>query len=117
VSDAQLRKDAMRLLQVIADSVDQKHALELLYDSSCDRRVGLKPAEIFALGDRLNFDRPYVSALFDILIDDGSIVTRVEELVEDDGLTRLERTFKPDGEAVSDLVRHFIVQWGLPSGF
>jgi hypothetical protein len=55
--------------------------------------------------------------LFDLLIDDGSIVTRVEEVVDEDGVTRLVRTFKPDGEAVSDLVRHLTVQWGLPSGF
>jgi hypothetical protein len=115
--DAQLRMDAMYLLQVIANAVDERHATELLFNPTCDRRLGLKSTEVFELGERLGFQRPYISALFDLLIDDGSIVTRVEEVVDEDGVTRLVRTFKPDGEAVSDLVRHLTVQWGLPSGF
>jgi len=116
-SDAQLRRDAMRLLQVIAAAVDERHAEELLYNPACDRRGGLEPTEIFGLGHRLGFKRPYVSALFDILIDEGSIVTRVEEVRDENGVARLVRTFKPDGEVVSELVRHFTIQWGLPSGF
>lgn len=114
--DAQLRRDAMYLLQVIANAVDDRHAEELLFNPGCDHRMGLKPTEVFELGETLGFKRSYISALFDLLIDDGSIVTRVEEVLDEDDVTRLVRTFKPDGEAVSDLVRHFTVQWGLPRG-
>jgi hypothetical protein len=114
--DAELRRDAMYLLQVIANAVDDRHAAELLFNPECDHRLGLKPTEVFELGEQLGFKRSYISALFDLLIDDGSIVTRVEEVLDEDDITRLVRTFKPDGEAVSDLVRHFTVQWGLPSG-
>jgi len=117
VSDARLRMDATRLLQVIARVVDERYASELLFDPSCQRRQGLNIEEVFALGERLNFDRAHISALFDILIDDGSLVTRVEKSLDADGVTRFARTFKPDGEAISDLVRHFTVQWGLPRGF
>jgi len=116
-SDAKLRRDAIHLLQVIASAVDEKYTEELLYDSSCHRRPGVEPSEVFELGRRLGFEPSYVSALFDLLIDDGSIVTRVEEFTDPDGIARLVRTFKPDGEAVSELVRHFTIQWGLPSGF
>jgi hypothetical protein len=117
ISDARLRMDAMKLLQVIAKSVDDRHAEDLLFDPSCDKRAGLGTNDIFRLGERLGFEGPYVSALFDVLIDDGSLVTRVEEVAEDDGVKRVVRTFKPDGEAVSGLVRRFSIQWGLPRGF
>ena len=114
-SDVELLRDAMRLLQVIAYAVDKRHAEELLYAPEADR-PGLRPNEIFDLGASLGFKRAYVSALFDILIDDGSVVTRVEDVIDEDGITRLVRTFKPDGEVVSELVRHFTIQWGMPLG-
>lgn len=75
---------------------------------------GLSAREIFNLGDRLDCPRVVTSALFDILIDDGHLVT---DAFFDPRERCWERVYEPDGEMVSELVRLYNTQRGLPSGF
>jgi hypothetical protein len=78
---------------------------------------GLRASEIFALGRQFGWEPARISTLFDILIDDAKIVTRVQRTMDENGWQRWTRTFKPDGEVVSDLLRRYTAQWGLPHGF
>ena len=73
--------------------------------------------EIFELGRRFDWESARISTLFDILIDDANLVTRVETYRDESGELRLARTFKPDGEVVGELLRRYTIQWGLPRGF
>lgn len=118
VDDSELRGNALHLLQVISHTIDQRRAgayVEAACHETCPR--GLEAKEIFQLGRRLGWNESRISALFDILIDDANLVTRVERTRDDEGVYRWTRTFRPDGEVVSELVRHYTAQWGLPRGF
>ena len=37
-------------------------------------------------------------------------------IIDEDGVMRIIRTFAPAGEIISDLVRRYTTQWGLPHG-
>ena len=114
IADDELHVRALELLQVVTKVVDDNHIRNLLSRGVASSRSGLRFNEVLKLGERLGSRRAHISALFDILIDEANLVTRVEPCVEEDGQTRLARTFKPDGEVVTELVRHLTVQWGLP---
>jgi len=116
--DAELRTNALHLLQAISYTIDQRRAARYIESEEHETfRQGLRANEIFMLGRRLGWSDSRISALFDILIDEANLVTRVEQFPDDSGHRHWTRTFKPDGEVVSDLVRHYTAQWGLPRGF
>lgn len=118
----ELYANAMSLLQAIRHTLDARKA-EASQTSSevavqrCTK--GLRASQIFRLGtEKFGWEPPRISTLFDILIDDAKLVTRVERtLDEETNRERWTRTFEPDGEVVSDLVRRYTAQWGLPRGF
>ena len=114
VADAELRENALALIQLIRHTLDKRAVLRCLTDD-CERRhpCGLTAAEIFDLGRRHQWEAARISALFDILIDDAHLVTHVEERLWDNRSVAM-RTFEPDGEIVSDLIRQLTTQWGLP---
>jgi len=113
----ELRKWAVHLLQVMRHVLDQRIMSHDLYDSSgrCLKHpFGLRAREIFAIGRRLRLEDAVISALFDILIDEANIVTHSGEVEEGNNISRIARTFEPDGEVVSEAVRRYSRQWGLP---
>jgi hypothetical protein len=125
-SNDELHEKAMELLQVIRHTLDQRRAeLAILYGEPSKPNPGLRAKEVFDLAKRLSWNLnghpewlpAAISTLFDILIDDAKLVTRVEKFMDEGGRERWTRTFKPDGEVVSDLVRDYTAQWGLPRGF
>jgi hypothetical protein len=119
-SNEELYANAMDLLQVIRYTLDtrQADAMQLSAEAATEQgRCGLRANEIFLLGRRFGWEAAQISTLFDILIDDAKLVTRVERTLDEKGKERWTRTFKPDGEVVSDLVRRYTAQWGLPGGF
>jgi hypothetical protein len=118
IEDDELRDNALKLLQVVAHRVDQRTAESFVEaPNSVASASGLTASEIFDLGRQFGWHDAQISTLFDILIDDANLVTRVERIQDDGGCWRWVRTFKPDGEVVSELVRRYTVQWGLPRGF
>ena len=79
---------------------------------------GLTAQEIFCLGERLRFKPAYISSLFDLLIDNGHLVTHIARRPHaTEPIEVLTRVFEPDGEMVSELVRVDTTQRGLPRGF
>jgi hypothetical protein len=115
-----LYANAMDLLQVIRHSLDVRYADTLqgnIEEATEHVTQGLRANEIFALGKRFGWEPARISTLFDILIDDAKLVTRVERTRDEHGQERWTRTFRPDGEVISDLVRRYTAQWGLPHGF
>lgn len=121
-ANEELYSNAMSLLQAIRHTLDARKAevSQTLREVAAQRYTkGLRANQIFRLGtDKFGWEPPRISALFDILIDDAKLVTRVERtLDEETNRERWTRTFEPDGEVVSDLVRRYTAQWGLPRGF
>jgi hypothetical protein len=118
-SSGNLRQNAWTLLQVIRHVLDNRIQEQKLYDPLWRRPhpFGLTADEVFALGDQFGWQRARTSALFDMLIDDCHLVTHVMKSADQDGICRWKRVFEPDGEMVSDLVRMYSVQRGLPHGF
>lgn len=116
VPSTELRRRAWQLLQVIRAELDHRIAEERLFNAqwSVPHPFGLNAREIFNLGDRLDWPRVVTSALFDILIDDGHLVT---DAFFDPREHCWERVYEPDGEMVSELVRLYNTQRGLPIGF
>jgi hypothetical protein len=119
VTDEELKRDAINLLQLIRHILDQRiERYEEYWQRSLKHHpFGLTAAEIFELGTRLNLENVRTSALFDILIDEAFLVTHVQTINDDDGVCRIARTFEPDGEIVSEMIRKYTDQWGLPYGF
>ncbi len=111
--DDELAESARQLLQVIRHVIDGR-----LLDERDDSTVpsGLRAAEVFAIGRRFGWEDVKTSTLFDILIDQADLVTHAEKVC-DEGKRIFARTFEPDGEIVSELIRRFTTQWGLPQGF
>jgi hypothetical protein len=109
-TDKELHFDAVRLLQLIRLVMDDRET------EDGRRTVNLFPGEIFALGRRMGWQDPKISTLFDILIDEAYLVPRVDRVVRDNR-ENFMRTFEPVGELVSERVRRFTTQWGLPRGF
>lgn len=116
VTDAELHQDATRLLQVIRHELDQRILeSEILGDPTVRSiRFGLTLVEIFEIGKRFGWDRPRTSALCDILIDQAAVSTDVIAIEDPAGIARMVRTFAPAGEVVSEMVRRYSTQWGLP---
>jgi len=121
---SRMQLDAWHLLQLIRYTLDVMMAECRISEPTWtpSPSFGLTATEIFRLGDRLKFERWYTSSLFDLLIDAGHLVTHVgrRKLVDDKNDAPHEewvRVFLPDGEMVSDLVRTYSLQRGMPSGF
>jgi hypothetical protein len=117
---ATMESDAWQLLQVIRFNLDQKIVEERTYDQSwvIPTPFGLTAQEIFCLGDRLEFKPAYISSLFDLLIDNGHLVTHIARRPHaTEPIEVWTRVFEPDGEMVSELVRLYTTQRGLPRGF
>jgi len=118
ITDEELRRDAISLLQLIRYVLDQRiERYEEYCGCSAKHPFGLRAGEIFDLGTRLGWENVRTSALFDILIDEAYLVTHVQLVKDDDGTQKVARTFEPDGEIVSEMTRQYIDQWGLPYGF
>lgn len=114
-TDAELHEDALKLLQVIRFTLDQR-ILEsrMLSEVQPLRPPGLTLAEVLKLGKKLGCDRPRTSALCDILIDQAALSTDVMSVESKSGQKHVVRTFAPAGEVVSEMVRLYSTQWGLP---
>lgn len=118
IYDEELKQDAVRLIQVIRYTLDQKNVEYRDYwHKDPPHPFGLQTKEIFDLGKKLGLDDVRISTLFDILIDEAFLVTHVQEVNNRKEKKRLARTFEPDGEIVSNLIRAYSNQWGLPDGF
>jgi hypothetical protein len=118
-SSGNLRQDAWTLLQMIRHVLDKRIQEEKLFDPHWKRPhpFGLTADEVFVSGNQFGWQRAKTSALFDMLIDDCHLVTHVMKSSDRDGICRWKRVFEPDGEMVSDLVRLYSIQRGLPDGF
>jgi hypothetical protein len=117
-SDEELRDNAVRLLQVIRHALDDRLLVEFLEGrKKPSHPYGLPAREIFDLGRKLGWEDIRISTLFDILIDEAYLVTHVELRTDETDKQFWVRTFEPDGEMVSELVRRFTTQWALPRGF
>lgn len=117
IETKELRVRARKLLQWMCQIIDERtaeaSALEDGPELTVPSRQGLRAREIFEIGSALGYEAAEISALFDLMIDEGDLVTRVEVQEGGEG-RRLVRTFRPDGEVVSDGIRHYNRQWGLP---
>jgi hypothetical protein len=117
LTDVDLRDRAMDLLQAITASLDQKRIERYwsgLPTGDC-HPFGLTAADIFAIGSKFMWERVVTSTLFDLLIDEATLVTHVQPVTHTDGCETIARTFEPDGEIVSEAVRRYTAQWGLPN--
>lgn len=115
-SSGQLFADSLVLLQIINQEVDQRRAESFAVGGTGEEsRSGLRAREIFELGQLFRWEPARISALIDILIDDADLVTRVESHQDQAGFWRIARTFKPDGEVVSELIRRYTLLHGFPS--
>jgi hypothetical protein len=108
------RVGALHLIQGILALLDERNAERWIGGSGGRHLPGLTAADVMSVGSSLGFTDAQTSALMDMLIDEANVVTRVEPLTDQAGRTYLQRTFMPDGEIVSDLVRRFNRQRGLP---
>lgn len=117
--DEDLRQDAVRLLQVIRHILDDRIMEQCIKRGEIIRKhpFGLRPSEIFEIGKKFGWEDIRISTLFDILIDEAYLEPHVQTIKDRDGKHRMIRTFEPDGEMVSELVRRYTTQWGLPYGF
>ncbi len=119
-SMSELRKWATQLLQVIRYVIDMRlmqKSQEQGSSASQEHPFGILMRDIFDIGARLNLEEVVISALCDILIDQANLLTHCETDDMDCGRKRVLRTFEPDGEVVSELVRRYTTQWGLPNGW
>ena len=120
VTDEELRQNAAELLQVIRFQLDEEilNAARLTGTAVAPHPSGLTAQTIFSLArEKFGWENIRTSVLFDMLIDGADLVPHVERRRDDDGRVRLVRTFEPDGEMVSELVRRLTTQWGMPPGF
>jgi hypothetical protein len=117
LTSQQLHERAIALLQIIMDSLDRRRIRQYWQTGEYNRKhpYGLNAAEIFEIGNSMGWDRMITSTLFDILIDEATLVTHVQDIRDQDGQKYDERTFEPDGEIVSESIRRFTTQWGLPN--
>ena len=116
VSDDELRARAVNLLQAINYVIDDRRTLADEVDDKTINRRGLTAGEIFDAGKRLGLESPFISSLFDVLIDEGFLNTYVESVRTAVGQSLIARTFAPSAELISDSVSRYTAQWGLPVG-
>ncbi|MGD0538047.1 MAG: phosphoribosyltransferase [Verrucomicrobiota bacterium] len=115
--DEVLYQRAIGLLQMISDHLDRKRIAQFwrLLDHSTPHPFGLTAEEVFQIGEQhFRGDKVTTSTLFDILIDQATLVTHVQPGTGLGRVRLVERTFEPDGEIVSEAVRRYTTQWGLP---
>jgi hypoxanthine phosphoribosyltransferase len=104
-NDYSLYEDAKFLIKVIRSEIDNKIIEKIINKERVKHPMGLRTEEIFNLANRIRINEPQkISALFDILIDDALLVTHVEKKYID-GSLYIVRTFEPDGEIISDVIR------------
>jgi hypothetical protein len=119
-TDQELRRDALCLLsamRLIADQRTVEKGVRYGWENSNSFHwEGLTLGEIYGLGEDLNWTDDRITTLFDILIDEATLSTDIAPFYCPDGVTRIVRTFSPAGEIVSELVRRYTTQWGLPHG-
>lgn len=117
VSDDELQHDALHLLQLIRYRIDSRLA-EMSrdgHDHESHHPFGLLTSEIFKMARELGIKEDVrISSLFDILIDGAALVTHSEMRIDSKGQNKMYRTFEPDGEVISDQIRKYTMQWGLP---
>jgi hypothetical protein len=118
IETTDLQKYAISLLQGIRHVLDERIMEDVhIGNQSIPHPMGLSAKEIFDLGSKIGLhDSCITSSLFDILIDEAYLVTHAESMICNDGIKRWCRTFEPDGEMISDYVRKYTAQWGLPYG-
>ncbi|MEM7359509.1 MAG: phosphoribosyltransferase [Pseudomonadota bacterium] len=112
-SASRLNFDAVKLLQCIANGVEKKEVDNLLLNRDLEETQGLRAREVFNIGSRLDLPDAEVSALFDILIDNAALVTKIDTVRTRDGI-RCVRTFKPDGEIMTTVMNMYTRRHGLP---
>jgi hypothetical protein len=115
LTDNELNERALWLLQEIAASLDRKR-IALYWKGKPEPKhpFGLTASEIFEIAQRFRWEKVTTSTLFDLLIDEATLVTHVQPVAREDGNMTIERTFEPDGEIVSEAIRRYTTQWGLP---
>jgi len=115
LTDTDIRERALDMLQAISVSIDRKR-IERYWEGREEPKhpFGLTASEIFRIGNRFGWEKVVTSTLFDLLIDEAALVTHVQTVEHADGHKTVERTFEPDGEIVSEAVRRYSSQWGLP---
>ncbi|HKR58258.1 MAG TPA: phosphoribosyltransferase [Pyrinomonadaceae bacterium] len=114
-TDVELRRNAISLLGVIRHVLDQQTAAKGWSENWKSLEWdGMSLTEIFNLGKNAGWTDECISTLFDILIDEATLSTDIKESPGADGIKRIVRMFSPAGEVVSDLVRRYTTQWGLP---
>jgi len=112
--NTELRKDAIELLQLVRQALDNRMIDRyLLQGEEPQHPDGMTVEEIFRVVRSRGWQDAKISTLFDVLIDDAHLVTHVEPVLSEHG-ELLARTFEPDGEYTSGLVRRLTTQWGLP---
>ncbi len=107
-----LCREAKELLQEVAAASDRRAAKRLEIAPELASPVGSTLNQIMECGRRLGLADPVTSAAMDLLIDEAFLVTRVA-VDHDTGL--VVRTYQPDGEIASELVRDYTRRYGLPS--
>jgi len=112
VEEREFHHSGIRLVQEMRYLLDVRGAEKYLSDGHEDLHpFGLRTREIFEIGKGFGWEDPKTSALFDLLIDHGILVTHVEPRIDADR-SLLVRTFEPDGEVVSQAVRDVSYAWG-----
>ena len=118
--DEELTKASIKLLQAIRRKIDNALYEIFEFEDEYPHPFGLTASEIFDIGRALGIkDEEKISAAFDILIDNAFLVTHVQEkeLLIDSEEKFYVRTFEPDGEVISNKIRRFTSQFGLPLGY
>jgi hypothetical protein len=117
LTDDELREKAIGLLQHTMDELDRKRIQNYWHSRqhSTPHPFGLTAEEVFKIGKRHHWEKVLSSTLFDVLIDQATLVTHVQILSNSHGDKTVERTFEPDGEVVGEAVRRYTMQWGLPN--
>jgi hypothetical protein len=114
-TDQELRRNAASLLGVIRYILDQRTIAQGWSQGwKSFEWEGMPLTQVFCVGRKAGWTDDRISTLFDLLIDEATLSTDIAEFECDDGIGRIMRTFSPSGEVVSDLVRHYTTQWGLP---
>ena len=116
LTDEELHKKALGLLQQVMNDLDRKR-IQSYWQSQqhlTPHPFGLTAEEIFKIGKHYKWEKVLSSTLFDVLIDQATLVTHVQIISDSHGEKTVERTFEPDGEVVSEAVRGYTMQWGLP---
>lgn len=120
ITNEELHRDSIRLLQVIRYEIDERILeSELLATNGTPVEAvpGLTLAEIFDVGATFGWAKAKTSTICDILIDQAALSPDICSVEDEFGRLFTARTFSPAGEVVSEMVRRYTTQLGLPHGF